>query len=194
MTELAAALIWVSGIIVWTIIRWPHRRKAKRLEVIDDRKTGAEKFVLGLCIVGLVALPALHLATPIFEFANFRFSPILGWFGLLSMVAFLVVFHLSHKYLSNNWSVSLEIRKDHKLVEDGIYKYIRHPMYTSFWLWSVAQMLLMPNWVAATSGLISVAWLYFSRVKNEEAMMRAQFGQAYDAYCKRTSRLFPKFF
>ena len=110
------------------------------------------------------------------------------------MVAFLTIFHLSHKHLARNWSVSLEIRKDHQLVDTGLYRKIRHPMYTSFWLWAIAQFLLIPNWIAGLAGLVSIAVLYYSRVGAEEEMMRQQFGAEYDAYCERTYRLLPKIF
>ena len=88
-----------------------------------------------------------------------------------------------------NWSVSLEIRDEHQLVTDGLYRYVRHPMYSSFWLWAIAQFFLLPNWVAGLAGLIGVAILYFFRVGKEEAMMRGRFGEAYDQYsCAHRAR------
>ena len=194
MTEFIAAVIWALTIIAWTIIRLPYRRKAKRREVIVDRKGIGERAALGFCIIGLVIVPALHLTVGPFEFADYRFQPILAWLGSGTMIAFLVVFHLSHKHLADNWSVSLEIRKDHELVQNGIYSMIRHPMYSSFYLWSIGQALLLPNWVAGFAGLTSVAWLYFTRIEAEEKMMLATFKEDYNAYCRRTFRLFPKLF
>ena len=194
MTAATAAGIWAAGIVLWVIIRWPYRRKARRIETITDNRSQKETLLLGLTVVGLVIIPALQLITGVFSFANIAFSPFAASLGLVSMVAFLILFHLSHKHLAKNWSVSLEIRKDHELVDTGIYSKIRHPMYTSFWLWGIAQFLLIPNWVAGLSGLISVALLYYSRVEAEEEMMRQQFGAAYDAYCERTYRLLPKIF
>ena len=194
MTPTIAAIIWCAGIILWTVIRFPHRRKAKKTSVVADRRSPAETFALTACIVGLVGIPALHLLLKPFQFADYSFAPVLGWIGLTTMVAFLVMFHLSHKHLAKNWSVTLEIREDHKLVDTGIYSKIRHPMYTSFWLWGIAQALLLPNWIAGFAGLASVAWLYFSRIDNEEAMMRQQFGVEYDEYSLRTHRLVPKLF
>lgn len=192
MTETIAAIIWALGIIAWTAIRWPHRRKARKTKVVADRKSTSEQLALGLCIVGLVAIPALHLVTGVLGFADYTFQPALAYLGMPAMVGFLVMFHLSHKHLARNWSVTLEIREDHKLVSTGVYSRIRHPMYTSFWLWGIAQFLLIPNWIAGTVGLLSVAWLYFSRINQEEAMMQAQFGEDYTNYCKRTGRLIPK--
>ncbi|MEP1209474.1 MAG: protein-S-isoprenylcysteine O-methyltransferase [Rhizobiaceae bacterium] len=194
MTATVAAWIWAAGIIAWTIIRWPHRRKARQTETVTDKRSAQEKSVLGLTILGLVALPALHLTTGLLSFANTQFLSLAGWFGSLAMVAFLYLFYRSHKDLARNWSVSLEIRKDHQLVDTGVYKTIRHPMYTSFWLWGIAQWLLIPNWIAGLSGLVSIAILYFSRIGAEEKMMHQQFGAAYEDYCRRTYRLLPKLF
>ena len=38
------------------------------------------------------------------------------------------------------------------LVTNGIYRRIRHPMYSAFWLWAIAQALLLPNWIAGPAG------------------------------------------
>ena len=194
MSEDVAAVIWGLGIIVWAIIRLPHRRRARKIQVVQERKSLGEQVSLGLCIVGLVVVPIIHLATQVLEFANYPFVPAMGWMGLVTMVGFLILFYLCHKHLAKNWSVTLEIRKDHELIQTGVYRLVRHPMYTSFFLWGIAQALLIPNWIAGLSGLATVAWLYFSRIDEEEAMMIEQFGKAYDNYSQRTSRLIPKLF
>ena len=194
MTPTIAAFIWAIGIIAWLAIRIPRRRKAKRTKVVTDRVTVGERVTLGLCIIGLVVIPIIYLTTNILDYANFRFSSLLAILGCFIMGNFIALFYLSHKQLDRNWSVTLEVREDHKLIDHGLYAHIRHPMYTSFWLWGVAQVLLIPNWIAGFSGITAVAILYFSRIKNEEAMMRQQFGSGYDEYCARTTRLIPKIF
>ncbi len=191
MNETAALVVWGIGLAVWIAIRLPRRRKAQRTKVVVDGKSTGEKIALALCIVGLAIVPLVHSFTSLFEPANYPFSPFLGWIGALSMLAFLILFYQSHKLLARNWSVTLELREGHELVVDGLYRYMRHPMYTSFWLWGLAQLFLIPNWIAGPAGLASVAWLFFSRINKEEAMMRGQFGQAYDDYCDRTARLIP---
>ena len=194
MTQSMAAMVWAAGIVIWTIIRLPYRRRARRTKTVEDRRSSKERFMLSLTVVGLVVIPGFHLIFGLFKFANLAYSPLAGWFGALLMAGFLLLFYLSHKHLARNWSVSLEIRKDHELVDTGIYSKIRHPMYTSFWLWALAQFLLIPNWIAGLSGIISVAILYYGRIEAEEKMMRQQFGEAYDEYCSRTYRLLPKIF
>ncbi|MEM1037967.1 MAG: protein-S-isoprenylcysteine O-methyltransferase [Pseudomonadota bacterium] len=192
MTSSIAAALWAATLIAWIAIRMPRRRKAKRKKVVAHRRSLWERTALGLCIFGLFVLPLLYFTTGFPAYANrvpYAWTLVLG---SAVMVGFLVVFYLAHKQLADNWSVTLELREDHQLVQNGLYQYVRHPMYTSFWLWGIGQALLVPNWVAGLAGIVSVALLYFSRVHQEEAMMRDQFGAQYDAYCAKTGRVMPR--
>jgi protein-S-isoprenylcysteine O-methyltransferase Ste14 len=77
-------------------------------------------------------------------------------------------------------------------VTHGVYRWVRHPMYTAIFLFAIAQGLLLPNWFAGWAGLITFAALYLSRIGNEEKMMREAFGEEYQAYMRRTGRLWPR--
>ena len=77
------------------------------------------------------------------------------------------------------------------LVTDGLYGYVRHPMYSSFILFAVAQALLLQNWIAGPIGLVAIAILFFLRVPREEQMMIETFGQSYREYMRRTARIVP---
>jgi len=192
MTPTVAAIIWAVGLVAWVVIRAPHQRRARKIRTVNDSRTTADRAALGAATVGLSLIPLIYVATGFPAVANYVFKPWMGWIGLLVEAGFLALFYASHKQLGKNWSVSLEIRDKHELVTDGLYRYVRHPMYSSFWLWAIAQFFLLPNWVAGLAGLIGVAILYFSRVGKEEAMMRQTFGQAYDDYAARTGRVVPR--
>lgn len=192
MTPELAAIVWAVGLIAWVAIRLPHQRRARRLKVVSDARTLEDRLALATATVGLSVIPLVYVATGFPAFANYAFQPWLAWLGLIVELGFLALFFASHRQLGKNWSVTLEIRDKHELVTDGLYRFVRHPMYSSFWLWAIAQALLLPNWVAGFSGLIGVAILYFSRVGKEEAMMRQTFGSAYDAYSARTGRVIPR--
>jgi protein-S-isoprenylcysteine O-methyltransferase Ste14 len=64
-------------------------------------------------------------------------------------------------------------------------------MYSSFFLLALAQLLLMPNWFAGTSGLVGVGLLYAFRIRQEEGMMLERFGADYRDYMASTKRLIP---
>jgi protein-S-isoprenylcysteine O-methyltransferase Ste14 len=94
--------------------------------------------------------------------------------------------------LGQNWSVTLELRKGHQLVKQGVYRSIRHPMYASIWLWCVAQALILENWLAGWYALLAFAIMYFVRTPREERMMCECFGQEYRDYMEQTGQLFPR--
>jgi protein-S-isoprenylcysteine O-methyltransferase Ste14 len=117
------------------------------------------------------------------------------WVGATGVAVLVLgnwVFWKSHKDLGGNWSPTLDIRQDHKLVTQGIYQRIRHPMYLSLWLLVIAQAMILPNYVAGFAGLVPFGFLYFQRVAREERMMVEEFGSDYERYAAKTGRLFPK--
>ena len=67
-------------------------------------------------------------------------------------------------------------------------------MYAAFFLWALAQALLLPNWIAGPAGLVGFGTLFFLRVGREERMMEATFGDAYRAYAAHTWRVVPGMF
>ena len=112
---------------------------------------------------------------PVCGFRASRASPIIRssrfWPGSAPLVfaASLWLFYRVHKELGRNWSDSLEVREQHRLVTDGLYRYVRHPMYTAFFMWALAQALLLPNWIAGPAGLVGFGMLFLFRVGREEA-------------------------
>lgn len=191
MSETAAATIWAIGIVIWAAYRWPYQRRARRRKLVRSEYDIEERALIGGAVVGLFLIPLLYLITGFPEFSDYPFRPGMGWAGCAVLVLFLAVFIRSHRDLGRNFSVTLEIREKHRLVTDGIYRYVRHPMYASFWLWALAQALLFPNWIVGSTGILSVAILYFRRMPREEQMMLDTFGESYRAYSSRTSRLIP---
>ena len=156
MTPTLAAFVWAVGLVAWVIIRVPHRSRARKTRVASSAKTLRDRLALAAAAAGLSLVPIVFVATGFPAFADYTFQPWLGWLGLLIELAFLWLFYASHRQLGKNWSVTLEIRNEHKLVTDGLYRYVRHPMYLSFWLWAAAQFCLLPNAIAGAAGLVGV--------------------------------------
>jgi len=194
MTPLAAAIVWGVGLVLWYAIRYPHQRRARKLAVVRSRRDLADRLTLWAAGLGLLIVPLVYLATGFPGFADHAFRPWMGWTGTLFQLLFLALFFESHRQLGRNWSITLEIRDKHRLVTDGIYRFVRHPMYSSFWLWAIAQAFLIPNWIAGLSGLAGVALLYFSRVVKEERLMEEAFGEEYRRYSANTGRIIPRIF
>lgn len=191
MTLFIAKLIWGFGCVAYFVIRYPHQRRARKTAVAQRRVTGREKMLIAISFSGLFLVPLFYVLTDYPEFATYPFSPVAAWFGTLVLIASMALLYRTHLDLGRLWSISLEIRDRHKLVTHGIYEKLRHPMYSSFWLWAISQALLLPNWIAGGAGLVGFGILFFVRVGHEERMMLETFGDDYRAYMARTHRLIP---
>lgn len=82
-------------------------------------------------------------------------------------------------------------RKNHQLVTNGIYHWVRHPLYTVGSLLFVSFGLMADNWF-----ILLLAALVFTlmaiRTPQEEANLIEKFGDEYREYMNRTSRFLPK--
>ena len=191
MTPLAAKVIWLVGVVGWFIIRYPHDRRARRTPKLRRADRGREIALMAISATGLGVLPFIYVVGNAPDFANYPFRPWQAWLGAAVFAASLWLFHRTHKDLGRNWSVTLEVRDRHTLVTSGVYSRVRHPMYSAFWLWALAQALLLPNWIAGPAGLVGFGTLFFLRVGREEALMTETFGDEYRRYMARTARILP---
>jgi protein-S-isoprenylcysteine O-methyltransferase Ste14 len=191
MTPVLAKTIFVLCVVAWYIIRRPHARRSRRTPVQTSARGVRERVLIASAFIGLGIVPALYIFARFPRFADYPFVPALAWLGTLTFGAALWLFYLTHKELGRNWSISLELRENQTLVMSGVYSRIRHPMYTAFWLWAIAQALLLPNWIAGPAGLLGFGILYVLRVRAEERLMLERFGEQYRAYMSRTGRLVP---
>jgi len=89
----------------------------------------------------------------------------------------------------SNLNILPELKKEHNLVESGIYSFIRHPMYTSVMLFCLA--LALSRFDAISLGVFAILCidLYF-KSKKEESYLLDRF-QSYKEYKSKTSRFLP---
>ena len=189
--ELTTKIIWCVFIVLWAAIRWQPNRKSRKTEKSVTARPMKERLAMVISSFGLGYIPAVWVFTDFLD--NFDYAPniVMVLVGTIILLGTLRLFRLTHKALGRMWSHSLDLREGHKLVTSGIYEKVRHPMYSAFWAWGLGAAFLLPNWVAAFSGLIGFGTLFFLRVGQEEAMMQKEFGKEYDAYMERTKRIIP---
>src|SRR6058998_4225903 len=181
MSPWIAKAVVLVGTMVMIAIRAPHGRRSRRVKVAKSHKTSLETGLLILAWVGFF-IPLIWIASPAFSFAEYplRRGPLIS--GVLCFVIGLWLFYRSHADLGTNWSITLEIREQHRLITQGVYRRVRHPMYSALALYSVGQALVIPNWVAGLSNLVGFAVLLALRVGAEGRMMAQQFGNEYAPY------------
>lgn len=189
--ELIAKIIWLLFIVAWGVIRYRPNVKSRKTAKSVVSRTLKERFSMIISAVGLGYIPLVWIFTDFLDGYDYTQNTMLLVMGAGLLLVSLRLFRLTHKALGKMWSHSLDLREGHKLVTSGIYEKVRHPMYTAFWVWAIGAAFLLPNWVAGFSGLIGFGTLFFLRVGQEEDMMKAEFGDEYEAYMKRTKKVFP---
>lgn len=186
-----AKFIFLAALIVFGAIRLPREWKGRKVAVARSEHGWREYFRIAASTWGIAIIPIIDATTTSLRGADLAFRPSLAWIGAAAFAVALWIFWSAHRELGRNFSPTLVVRQSHTLVTQGIYAYIRHPMYTAFWLWVIAQALLLQNWLVAIGGIAGWGILFFGRIGQEEAMMRETFGEQYDAFARRTKRLVP---
>jgi protein-S-isoprenylcysteine O-methyltransferase Ste14 len=92
--------------------------------------------------------------------------------------------------LGNRFSGLVAIQPGHTLVTGGIYRVIRNPSYLGMLLNSLGWGLAFRSWIGVILTAATLVPLV-ARINAEERLLRSQFGEEYDAYRARTSRLIP---
>ncbi len=185
------AIFLVCFVVVYAI-RFYYAYCSKNNQITDNRRTALEKTLIFLTFIGMLVVPLIAVFTPWLAFASYDPPEWTGWSGVIVFAFAIWLFWRSHTDLGQNWSISLEIREEHSLVDTGVYHSIRHPMYAAIWLWGIAQSLLIPNWIGGLSNLMSFLPMYILRVEREEQMMLDMFGEKYRDYMGCTGRIIPR--
>jgi len=190
MNPWIAKAVVLGASVVMVAIRAPHGNRSRGVKTVKSCKGTREVVLLVVAWIGFF-VPLIWVASPAFSFAEYRLhlAPLVAGVACLGLGLWL--FHRSHADLGRYWSITLEVRENHRLVTEGVYRRVRHPMYTALFLYSLGQLLALPNWVAGPSYLVCFGILFALRIGAEEQMMLDAFGAEYDAYRAKTKRLVP---
>lgn len=184
--------IYVAGMISMFALRLTCRIRTRNGWVVETRFRTLEVSLLTFAFIGMLVVPLVYVFSDTLSFADYVLPSWTGWAGTLIFLAALWLLWRAHSDLGQNWSQTLALREEHELITHGVYRRVRHPMYAAFWLWAIAEALLLHNRIAGFSQLVSLAGLCFLRVPREERMMLDRFGGEYQDYMNRTGRVLPR--
>ncbi len=124
-------------------------------------------------------------------FARAALPQWLRWTGVGVMVACIPLSSWIYHTLGVHFSKKLELRADHRLINTGPYRFVRHPMYATLFLCATGVCLISANLLIAAA-TVPVAIVMLVRMRKEEKMLVSRFGAAYITYRQYTGALFPK--
>ena len=180
---LAALVLWVQE-VVWLFITWRPRN-----HVYKDKGS--------FWLLALVWTSAIMLS--VFDALSFRFSTFpkeLAWMQFIGFPFLLLGFALripARLALGPACAPFVQTGPSHKLVTTGIYAVVRHPAYLGAFGQLVGMSLCLGSLVGLATAVVGGIPALAYRISIEEHALRDWFGQEYDQYVRRTTRLIPHF-
>jgi protein-S-isoprenylcysteine O-methyltransferase Ste14 len=183
VSRLLVAAGWVWFTIVFVFRRQSGGAGAKR-EPVSSMGIALQMVAFALVWMIQRPLPAAGASLDALEIARDVLAPLLGFasvaFGLAAV-----------RTLGKQWSYEARLIEGHRLVTEGPYRVVRHPIYTA-----LLGKLLASNFAfGALWGLLLAGGLFFVgtliRIRAEEKLMREAFGAAYADYARRVPAFVP---
>ena len=169
----------------------------------------------GIIVFFIMAFEVMIMISPFAFFFYSVFNPIFHWLDAYPMTRWLTHFFLPHmvmpatlllKIIRISGSVlfvlgcvtfiicalQVYLGKIFKwgIANRGIYRFVRHPQYTSLGILGVGMAILWPRFIVlATLSIMFI--LYYFLAKDEERRMVARYGNSYKEYKRDTGMFFP---
>jgi len=177
------------GWTLFAVIFLTRKRPPKSAEQKRDRASLA-----GIAVQGVGFALVWTLQRP-------RFTPLFamsaGWEIALDLLAaclmagavWLVL--AAVRTLGRQWSLAARLVDAHQLVTDGPYRRVRHPIYAGMFAMLIATGVIFSHWLALAAAIPLFYAGTLVRTRIEDRLLRAQFGEAFEAYARAVPSLFP---
>jgi protein-S-isoprenylcysteine O-methyltransferase len=163
------------------------KRRAKSGESrIQDRGSVA---LLWIVIVASVTM-AFDIASAL-PAAGMGAGPALRFLGAMVFAAGLTIRWYSIVHLGRFFTVNVAIAANHRLIDTGPYRFVRHPSYTGALMAFLGLALCLANWASLAVMLVPVFLVFLRRMHVEEGALLQALGDQYRDYMRRTKRLIP---
>jgi protein-S-isoprenylcysteine O-methyltransferase Ste14 len=171
--------IAIAFFIAWTL---PFIRKVvgpREKAVITDTSARWGLNLQRVAIVAFLAMPADDV--PVWRIW------IATAFGSLGVLAAWASLH----HLGQQWSLDAALIENHKLIQTGPYALVRNPIYAGMLSMGLCAGLLLSRWPFFLAGIVIFVVGTEIRVRAEEKLLRARFGEEFEAYTRRVPAYVP---
>jgi protein-S-isoprenylcysteine O-methyltransferase len=115
----------------------------------------------------------------------------LAYGGCALIVAGLTLRGSAIRALGKRFTVQVAIVDQHQILRTGLYRWVRHPSYLGSLISLLGLSLALRSWLCLALLLLLPLAATLYRIQVEEAVLRGHFGEAYEAYARRSWRLVP---
>lgn len=194
----ALALATLSGVILcWLVfagIFLLRKRPPKATEAKRD-KVATVGIALQMCAYFLVFFqPPWQPFLP-------RVAALAGIVGIVFSVSTVAIaagsgwlIEAAVRTLGKQWALRARLVEGHQLITDGPYARVRNPIYTGMLGMLISTGLAMEHWILTVIAVVIFAMGTAIRVRSEEKLLRAAFGEEFDEYARRVPAVIPRIY
>ncbi|MCF8261536.1 MAG: isoprenylcysteine carboxylmethyltransferase family protein [Melioribacteraceae bacterium] len=168
------------------------KKGLKKKNTLIENKSKSILQTLPLNVAAIVVLLQILGIFDIGRISNNWDLQILRLAFILVYVASSYYILIAQKTLGDNYHSELVIYRDDKLVTNGIYKFIRHPIYLFQLVADFAAGIVLLNFIILPVVIFIELPLFYMRAKEEEAMLSQHFKAGYNDYVKKSGFFSPK--
>lgn len=159
-----------------------------------QRSAGGSGRAWDFTVFIFVMVAILILQPVLLPVLRFRIlEPLRSFFQLLGIVLILeslALHHWSRVHLGNYYAERVEVQPEHRVIDSGPYKHVRHPVITSFF--GIAAGLFFVNPAFTTLAALAYAIWDFTRAAKQEEELLTKSLPGYADYARRTPRYLPR--
>lgn len=177
-------VVFVSGVTVPVIVfgRWTRRNAASvKTKPGKDVSTLTNFALIPVAVIAILLGYARIGALP-----HWLFYP-----GLTLWLLGLAFTGWAYRTLGHFFSLDVQIQNDHRVVDTGPYRLLRHPGYSGFSLGLLGLGVALQSWVSVLVLLLATIAALAYRIPIEEKFLVAELGDDYVQYTARTKRVLP---
>jgi len=175
-------LLWVLSEMIGSNLVPKLRRKSSK---IDYRDKGSQYIFTG----GIFLSVAISFLFALYKIL--MLPPWITYMGTSLMILGIVIRQWSVAILGGFFSPTVGIQKGQKIVTTGPYRFVRHPSYTGSFFITMGFGIALQSLGAIIVILCLSSFVFSYRIKLEEHVLIAEFGNDYSEYSKKTKMLIP---
>lgn len=179
----------IIGIIIGSVCIWLTQPAFSVVEA--NEKKQSDKF----SVILILLMSLISGIVPIVDWAYFNpFKNNFNWItitGVVMIVSGILFRAWSVKTLGKYFTPTVQIKKEHRLINSGPYKIIRHPSYFAAFLSITGGAVLLESITGIIVSIIAMSFAYSVRIGIEEQKLIEHFGNRYSEYMHQTKRIIP---
>jgi hypothetical protein len=179
-------LVWIFLFLFWTV-------SAKNNKQTVYKENFILRFLyywLPLIIAALLLGPGKWFGHTLIRENFVEHTNLVGCIGLFIAIIGLLIACWSRYLLGKNWSLSVQKKENHELIQAGFYSIVRHPIYTGILMIFIGNTIIVGDY----RGFIAIAIVFGSfwfKLKKEEKILIEMFGSSYLIYQQKTKAILP---